>query len=318
MICFVLCGGIVCGAIYVHDKNLPEDAASGTPAEIAEYNQLDARKNQIERKISALKTSSDRKTLGKGTVSIVCVGAHKKAYSIVYQELKKRDYKAVLVLTDEFFVGGSDCLTVEQFTELTEAGWEVALLFSPKNDDPIGSLESLRTRAEKLGIDSVTSVYVPPGEYSASYDAELLKLGFNAVINTSKSVHSVSVDRVGSSGEKLWMTYALAYSSTTRAAIFTDLEDKGGMYSFDISFDSSYIGSYCTDYSVKSFVTACAGCNSEKVQFLTLSEARKYFEGIEASGGISTDDEEQEIARLEKELADIENKLKELFRKIEN
>lgn len=313
LICLLLCGAVAGGATLMRGKKLAETKDSVSDSVVSQFNKLDNRKNQIERKIAALKEISERKKLGKGTVSLICVGAHKKVYNIVYPELKKHNYKGVLVLTDSLFVGSSGCITAEQFSELTQDGWEVALLFSPKSNDPVGDLEKLLERARRLGVNNIKSLYVPLNEYSPDYDSELERLGFDSIVCASSKIYSVSSANMDLPREdKLWMSYAFEYASLRRLHIFSALEDSGGMYSFYISFDSSNFGSYCSEYRVKSFVISSKDNNPEKVQFLTLSDARKYFEEIEASGGGSAEKEEQEIASLEKELAEVKKQLDEL------
>lgn len=319
LICLILCGALILGVTFLKNGQTQESVAAGSASEIQELNQLESKKNQINRKIKALKSSIEREKLGKGTASFVCVGAHKKVYNIVYPELQKKNYPGVLVLTEDLFVGGSDCITVEQLAELRNAGWEIAACFSAVEDDPIGSLKSLLEKMKGLGVDTVSTVYFDRNGYSASYDDALIGLGIrNAVFHGDGSGEQTSyLNPEHPSESSLWTVYSLSYATVGKETFLSTIEESGGSLAFEFTFDTSQISSYCTDYGVKNLLTVCNGRDSEKVDFLTLNGAREYVLSVYDGSDDVVPKLQRELRDLESDLADIEKQITSLRSSIE-
>ena len=318
LICLMLCGTLIFGVISLKKSQSQAYPESGSASEIQELNQLEAKKDQINRKLKALKLSAEREKIGKGTVSFVCVGAHKKVYNVVFPELKKREYPGVLVLTEEFFVGNPDCITAEQFSELRNAVWEVAAGFSATAEDPIEALKELLERIKELGVDTVSTVYFARNKYSSLYDNDLMALGIKNIAFHGEGMDSLDdgLNPTLPTESSLWYVYSREYSFSGKNTVLSSIEDSGGNLIFEITFDTSQLTSYCTDYGIKNLLTICIGRDKEKIDFLTLDDARNYVLSV-YNGEDSVDDKYQtELKTLETELKNIQKMIDELYKKV--
>ena len=314
MICFIVCGAVAAGAIYIKEKNSVDSGGQTPVSEISELNELESRKNLIEREIRSLKASSDRTALGKGAVSFVCLGAHKKVYDVVYPEFKKRDYPGVLVLTEDLFIESVDCMSREQVSELVADGWEISVRFPSGSYDPIGDLKKLIADAERLGFEVGSTVYYPMQKYKAEYEDDLIDLGFDSAVYHGEDSESVldAIKPEKPSDGSIWKIYSRGYVLSDKQIFLKQLEDFGGNLAFEISFDSSYLISYCTDYGIANLLTICSGVDLEKVVFTTVSGARLNAESLDDVSREEAEKIADEINILEKELDEIEKRIEEL------
>lgn len=314
LICFIFCGAVAAGAIYIKEKNSVDSGGQTPVSEISELNELESRKNLIEREIRSLKASSDRTALGKGAVSFVCLGAHKKVYDVVYPEFKKRDYPGVLVLTEDLFIESVDCMSREQVSELVADGWEISVRFPSESYDPIGDLKKLIADAERLGFEVGSTVYYPMQKYKAEYEDDLIDLGFDSAVYHGEDSESVldAIKPEKPSDGSIWKIYSRGYVLSDKQIFLKQLEDFGGNLAFEISFDSSYLISYCTDYGIANLLTICSGVDLEKVVFTTVSGARLNAESLDDVSREEAEKIADEINILEKELDEIEKRIEEL------
>lgn len=314
LICFIVCGAVAAGAIYIKDKNSVDAGGQNPGSEISELNELESRKNLIEREIRSLKASSDRIALGKGSVSFVCLGAHKKVYNIVYPELKKRDYPGVLVLTEDLFIDSVDCMSREQVSELVDDGWEISVRFPSESYDPIGDLKKLIANAERLGFEVGSTVYYPMQKYKAEYEEDLIDLGFDSAVYHGEGSESVldAIKPEKTSDGSIWKIYSRGYVLSDKQTFLKQIEDFGGNLAFEISFDSSYLPSYCINLGIENLLTICNGYDREKVDFTTVSGARLNAESLDDVSREETEKIADEINILEKELDEIEKRIEEL------
>lgn len=314
LICFIVCGAVAAGAIYIKEKNSVDSGGQNPVSEISELNELESRKNLIEREIRSLKASSDRTALGKGAVSFVCLGAHNKVYDVVYPELKKRDYPGVLVLTEDLFIESVNCMSREQVSELVADGWEISVRFPSESYDPIGDLKKLIADAERLGFEVGSTVYYPMQKYKAECEDDLIDLGFDSAIYHGEGSESVfdAIKPEKPSDGSMWKIYSRGYVLSDKQTFLKQLEDFGGNLAFEISFDSSYLPSYCTDLGIANLLTICNGYDREKVDFTTVSGARLNAESLDDVSREETEKIADEINILEKELDEIEKRIEEL------
>ena len=110
----------------------------------------------------------------------------------------------------------------------------------------------------------------------------------------------------------MWKIYSRGYVSSDKQTFLKQLEDFGGNLAFEISFDSSYLPSYCTDYGIENLLTICNGYDREKVDFTTVSGARLNAESLDDVSREETEKIADEINILEKELDEIEKQIEEL------
>lgn len=319
VVCLLLCTAVVCGAICLRKEKSAEIVGSGHDDEIRQLNQYEAQKSQLKRRIKVLESSLERNRIGRGTVSFVCIGTHKKVYNIVFSKINKRGYPGVLVLTEDSEVDTENSITSAQLSELINAGWEIAVRFSSADQDPMGSLRALLKKAEDFGIDSVHTVYFERAGYSRVYDRELMDLGIDCSIYHGEGLTSSDIVTlpVAPSEDALWQVYSWGYVSGGKGDMLTSLEDQGGSIAFEISFDSSYLVSYCTNVGINNLLSICGEHNKDKLNFVTVSGARAYIASIGNDESKATEIEIQnEIKQYRRELSDIEKQIEELRNRI--
>ncbi len=127
-------------------------------------------------------------------------------------------------------------ITVDEFSEMVEAGWSTALYVSHKGASDITNyLSTAKTQFSALGIDMPNTAYFISGAYSTNHDGSLMSYGIRNVIHHEESGYNL----IGTDLESgMWRVGDLGWNTTGVAnSAFTALLAGSGNLVFSIGFE---------------------------------------------------------------------------------
>lgn len=266
------------------------------------------KKQEIEQKLVDLDKSYEAGKLPKGTTQVIFTGLEADVYNICYPIMKEFEYTGTLAISLTQLPGMEGLMTVEQFQQLINEGWDICIKWDAgtpvKNWWP-----ELQKQVKQLGLETGSVVYFTTGTYTGSLDAELQKMGFSIVVHHGEESGSLiqlndeegiwHLGAVGLMGEKpkLRLTEAVAQKGNITYLVGFELEDE--RYD-ERSFRSmlSYFESY--EANLELIVS-------------NMEEARQHYrERLEVYEQAREEEYKQARAALEAELAAVEEELSEL------
>ena len=269
---------------------------------------LTVKQEQLEQELETLEKEYQKSKAPNAVVQVIFTDLSEKVYSECYPIMKEYEYTGTLTLSAKQLPGEEGCMTVDQFKELIDAGWQVAITWQ-KGAAPKQWWPNLQNRLTVLGIEGSEVVYFPHDTYDAKLDATMQELGFSvAVVNKKEEEtplqlqHEDGVWHVGAVGmmtskPRLWLREAVAQDANLAYLVGFQLEEE--MYN-ENSFRSML---NCFDeYEA-----------TEELITTNIGEAREHFRGRGA--GVSPEIESQyqeKKAALEKELSKVKKQLEKI------
>ncbi len=266
------------------------------------------KKHEIEQKLVDLEKEFEVNKLPKGTTQVIFTGLEADVYNICYPIMKEFEYAGTLAISMTQLPGMEGLMTVEQFQQLINEGWNVCIKWDATT--PVRKWwPQLQKQVRELGLKPCTVVYFTTGTYSGGLDAQLQQMGFSIVVHHGEEGHSLiqlneeeglwHLGSVGLIGEKpkLRLTEAIAQKGNITYLVGFELEDE--RYD-ERSFRSmlSYFQTY--EASIELIVS-------------DMETARQHYRERLAEYEQAREDEyKQERAELETELANVEAQLSEL------
>ncbi|PJN80556.1 hypothetical protein CWE04_08025 [Thomasclavelia cocleata] len=193
-------------------------------------------KKQLETDLLDLEKKYDNEINGKASVELLFTDLNENIYTDIYPWMKEYGYIGTLAISPKSFPGQKDCLSMKQFKELINAGWQCCLKWDESSD--INEwLSSCRELAKALEIKLVNAVYFPTGSYNSKYDEILMKEGILVVVyhdeNDLLSINSKFKN-------DLWYSSALAWNSNQATSILSNLMNQKGNMVYTIGSESIY------------------------------------------------------------------------------
>lgn len=306
IVTFVLVIGL---GIFLWSVNKEEQKQAQIQEEIDDARRpLLVKKHELEQKLVDLDKSYEAGKLPKGTTQVVFTGLEADVFNICYPIMKEFEYTGILALSLTQLPGMEGLMSVEQFKQLINEGWDICIKWDAET--PVKDWwPELQKQIQHLELEMSSTVYFTTGTYTGSLDAKLQEMGFSIVVHHGEESGSLiqlndeeglwHLGAVGLMGEKpkFRLTEAIAQKGNITYLVGFELEDE--RYD-ERSFRSmlSYFDTYET--------------NSELI-VSDMDTARQHYRDRLAVYEQAREEEyKQARATLEKELAAVEAELSEL------
>ena len=269
---------------------------------------LTVKKQQIEQQLVELKDAYEADKMSKGTTQVIFTGLEEEIFSVCYPIMQQFEYMGTLAISLTQLPGMEGLMTVEQFQQLIDEGWDICVKWDSQT--PVNHWwKELQNKMQQLGLESCSVVYFTAGTYKSSLDASLQAMGFTIVVHHGEESDSLiqqneeeglwHLGAVGLMGEKpkLRLNEAIAQKGNITYLVGFELEDE--MYN-ERSFRSML--SYFDTYEA-----------NKELKVLNIEDARQHYrERVGIHDQEKENEYEKEKARLEEELAVIEEELSKL------
>lgn len=263
---------------------------------------------ELESQIKKLEKSYQEKTDPKATTHIVFTDLSEGVYTKCYPQMKEKKYTGTLAVSSKEFPGLEGCITVEQYKELVEDGWDVCVQWEGSNN--INRWwTNLQKEMQELDMNPEGMIYFPKGTYSANLDSRLRQMGFNVVISEKEDKESPlqkdyeeDIWHLGAMGNmtvqpKKWLREAIAQDANVIFLVSFKIEHQR----YDAASFPRMLSTF-NDYVVTKELLVC-----------NVKEAREHYK-VRLNGVSPEIEEEYQATRkeLEKELEKTQKELEKI------
>lgn len=201
-----------------------------------EMESLTKEKKQLENDLSNLEKNYNGETQGVSSVVFMFTDLNENIYTDIYPLMKECGFVGMLTLSPTNFPGQDNCLSLEQFKELIEMGWQCSLKWD-ESDDIDEWLESCKSVVNKAGIKLPEVVYFPENSYRSEYNESLKKQGISIIVHHGEEELSLTALEFK---EDFWYSGALPWNRDGASSILSNaINQKKGDIIFTIGSDSS-------------------------------------------------------------------------------
>lgn len=274
---------------------------------------LQDQKSEIKEKLSELEGSTDEKSYIKSTITPLFTNTNAYLYTDIYPSMQEKDIQGTFALSLDSFPGDLNCITVAQFVELKNAGWDCCLYWDGSYEDVSTWYQDLQYRMTLYNFDVPTVVYCKDGTYTEELENELAQLGITGIINHGENDSGTSELETTDNG--LWRIY-----SCTNEEVSSNIES--GLYgkdcivltagdeenmTYDIDSKDSLMNLFD---SIESYYTNDKG--NVRVRIEPVSDIVSYRQKKERQLEEKKAENAQELDDLKQELEDIQDQINEL------
>ena len=142
---------------------------------------LTVKKANYTQLLKKLEQEYENYTTPKATTHILFVDLYEDVYTVCYPMMQEYGYTGTLILSTTQLPGQENCMTVQQFQELAQAGWRTCIQWSEEFSDK-RVWDSFQLELETLGILQGEQIYFPQGTYSQELDEKITEMGFTIAI----------------------------------------------------------------------------------------------------------------------------------------
>ena len=268
-------------------------------------------------------------------MSFVFLALDSGLYDDVYPIFSEGDIKltGVMALSEDELPGSDGNITVEQYAELTELGWDTALYWKGTADEGSDGkseltafLEAMRAALAELEIDYPASIVFEDGAYLPEYDGILEEYGLINVLHDGSNEYGIVALGLP---EGIWRSGIIGWRDLLRSTrLKNKIESGGGYASFKIVFDNSKENSTTSFYPIEGENTL-GGTRTEvfvrmvniyknsietgNIHVVGIGGARagmeKYYNGKEAY----LTESKIKIAEIDVKIKDVERRMSELY-----
>lgn len=306
VVTLILCIGL---GVFLWSSNQEEKKQIENSEKLEEARRpLLVEKQNIEEKIAKLDRAYEDSKTPKGTTQILFTGFEEDVYNTCYPIMKEFEYTGTLALSLNQLPGMEGLMSLEQFQELLNEGWDVCIKWDAQT--PVNNWwPKLQKQVKELGIETVPIIYFTTGTYTSTLDAQLQDMGFSIVVHHGEESDSLiqlgeeeglwHLGAVGLMGEKprIRLEEAIAQKGNITYLVGFELQDE--RYD-ERSFRSML--SYFDAYEA-----------SSELRVANMDEARQHYrDRLTANEGTDEAEYKKARERLEAELAAVEEELSKI------
>ena len=195
------------------------------------------KQQEIKQQIIDLEKKFEANKMPKGTTQVIFTGLEADVYNLCYPIMKEHEYTGTLALSMTQLPGMEGLMTVEQFQQLVDEGWDICIKW-----DAVAPVRNwwpeLQKQISQLGLEPCSVVYFTTGSYKKALDPQLINMGFTIAVHHGEEQMSLiqladeeglwHIGSVGLKGEKpkLRMTEAIAQNGNITYLVGFELEDE--------------------------------------------------------------------------------------------
>ena len=143
---------------------------------------LSVKKANYTQVLKKLNQEYENYTTPKATTHVLFTDLHEDVHKVCYPTMQEYGYTGTLILSTTQLPGQENCMTVQQFQELMEAGWMTCIQWDTTFSDK-RAWNSFKLELETLGILQGEQIYFSQGTYSKELDEKITEMGFTIVIS---------------------------------------------------------------------------------------------------------------------------------------
>lgn len=183
LLCVVLVGLLGFGIL----QSMREDQAKALALE--EINErlepLRSRKLELEAELAGLKRENDEQMGGMATLSLLVTDLSGDFVAQIAPLLETAEVPAVMVLSQEQFPGNEGLITVEEFRQLLENGWDYCTAWDGSIDFSEWYI-NMAQRLKELGFAMPESLYCAERSYTADLEKAAQVQGITTLVHSGE------------------------------------------------------------------------------------------------------------------------------------
>lgn len=269
---------------------------------------LNVQKRQLQQKIEDLGNEYKKSIRYVGTTQVLFPEVDSRVYEQCFPIMESYNFTGILALSPTQFPGTDGCMSLDQFSELIEAGWGICIAWQPGQTLDTW-LPAFRESLTEIGVEQGETMYFPVNVYSRDMDESLQEYGFSIVVHHGENGETLIPTEIS---EGIWRLGAVGLMGEKPKRRLNEALEGQGNIIFTVGFQAEE-----ELYNERSFTSMLEYFDGHRQEgHLMVGDFQTIKEHYLGRTGIQITDENSAILKekeaLEVELQQIEERLKEL------
>lgn len=279
---------------------LPGDNVSGPL--VMQKSALLKQRDQIQKEYIA-------RMRGMGTVTLLFTQPDAVFMDIVVPMLMESGLKGMVAFDLACYPGSENCITMEQWRQLEQAGWEVCLRWDGKTMLPQW-MDSMNRKLSSLGMAPSLTVYVPQALFTTQLLAQARQLNLKALIHHGEDT-GTKYEYIIQTND-VWLPQVIPWHLENTSDTVLTTAEAGGSMVLEVYNEIIWEGGYRRLF--KSMLEKLINWQTEdKMRVTTVNEAVSYRRGV-VQGSLALETEMQEhLEKLNLEIEQLDEEIKALY-----
>lgn len=308
----LLCGVLLAGLLFVmlfptanqqpvnHPSVLPGDDVSGPL--VMQKSALLKQRDQMQKEYTA-------RIRGMGTVTLLFTQPDAVFMDIVVPMLTESGLVGMVAFDLECYPGMENCITLEQWRQLEQAGWEVCLRWDGKTMLPQW-MDNMNRILSSLGMTSSLTVYVPEGLFTTQLLSQARQLNLKALIHHGEDT-GTKYEYIIQTND-VWLPQVTAWHLENTSEEVLTTVSAGGSMVLEVYNEIIWEGGYRRLFQ-SMLEKLLAWQKEDTLRVATVSEAISYRRGV-VQGRLALELEMQEhLEKLNLEIEQLDEEIKALY-----
>lgn len=230
-------------------------------------------------------------------IMLLCTEPSAQLMNDVYPIADQYNYPAVIVISEDAFIGDEGCLAENDAAFLLDLGWELCIGADAGTD-----LASLYQRVTDAGLPAPVAVYYPANDVTNEQEEQILTLGIQTVIRYGKKLEERNT-------EGLWYPAAYGSSESNAKSVFQTMVRNAAPLALTVGYGNSREQFSTTNYS-NMLKTINNYEKAGEVEVLRIQDACNMYLNEQSSAfGKPETDAQRRLRELREELAELNEKI---------
>ena len=296
------------GVFLVYNQKMEEKQLEKYEDQVDELRPLNVKKGELEQQIETLDKTYEINRTPKATVQVIFTCLESDVYNVCYPIMDEFEYTGILALAWNQLPGMEGLISVEEFKELIDKGWEICIKWDVQT--PLATWwPQVENFFVEQGLEMTKIAYFVTGAYTTGVDAQLQEKGMEVMYHHGEEGLPLIQT---SSEEGIWHLGCIGLMGAKPKLRLQEAVANAGNVAYLVSFEQQD-----EKYDERSFRSMLAYFDTyeanKELLVLHMNDARQHYK----ERALGDDNERynayvQEREKLQKELEEVKKKIEKI------
>lgn len=278
--------GLLCGLFLVLTMDQAGEADTPLPAQHDPAGPLVMQKSTLYKQRDRIQQEYTERIQGMGTTTILFTQPDAVFMDIVFPLMEKNGLTGMVAFGLERHPGTEGCITLAQWRQLEDAGWEICLLWDGTTRLPIW-MDRMRQCLAAIGISASLSVYVPEGLFTPELLVQAREMNLRALVHHGENM--AENEQYTIRANDVWMPTAVPWHLDNTSEKVEAIVSSGGSIVLEVKNEIMWEGGYRRLF--QSMLEKLLNWqNEDHLRVTTIDQAISYRQGV-LQGGMALEAE---------------------------
>lgn len=300
---------VMAGFLFLHQVRQQNEMSAYFSETGNRVFELEKEKSAILKELNEIQTEYKEKMHGNAYLRLLITEPRVEVYTDIYPLLLANDISAILVLSIDAMPGDEGYMSLSQFDELLESGWDYCIYYDRSYAAYDNWFEVIDDKLADCGLRMPKNIYISAGSYSDDISEQLMEEGITRVFHESEDY--IFYEPV-TDENPLWQISTVSWRKKGVESLLSSVVESGGDLFFKIGFSTDEEIYDAERFTIMLNVLLEYQAN-EQLLLLNFDEIEELRLAINDERAVWINEMQAETDRLNSELARVKEETRQAY-----